>query len=341
VSVFFVSTPTAMIAQKKSLRLSPTARMLAGAVIYAWSLMGGSASVRASDAGQITAVYSEVSPGYIRAKTADGGFEPEGFAFGNGGYSGGSSADVTIDRMSFVDVARIVSTPLAAEHYVSARAPANTRLLIMVYWGTTPGVGDASTSDAYQGVMAGHPTQAMEPLSTITIASEEATAMTPDSEMNVAIALNNAAIAHQRTSLLDGMIYSAQAENRARDKADVQNAIVLGYYPELVATAGFEHTALGIHRHDLIEDLENDRYYIVLMAYDFQAIWKQKHKKLLWVTRISVIARRNDFGKVLPAMTKFASRYFGQDSHGLLRAALPLGRVDIGELKLMGTEEKK
>ena len=35
-------------------------------------------------------------------------------------------------------------------------------------------------------------------------------------------------------------------------------------------------------------------------------------------------------------MAQFASRYFGQDSHGLIHEAIPLGRVDVGDVKSLG-----
>ncbi len=36
-----------------------------------------------------------------------------------------------------------------------------------------------------------------------------------------------------------------------------------------------------------------------------------------------------------------ASQYFGQDTHGLVRKALPEGRVDIGELKTLASNSEK
>jgi hypothetical protein len=66
------------------------------------------------------------------------------------------------------------------------------------------------------------------------------------------------------------------------------------------------------------------------MAYDFQKLWKQKQHKLVWETRFSVRQRDTDFAKVLPAMTRYASQYFGKDTFGLLRRPLPEGDVEIG-----------
>jgi len=41
-------------------------------------------------------------------------------------------------------------------------------------------------------------------------------------------------------------------------------------------------TALRFRRRELIDDIEDDRYFVVLLAYDFQQLWKQKKRVLLW-----------------------------------------------------------
>jgi hypothetical protein len=44
---------------------------------------------------------------------------------------------------------------------------------------------------------------------------------------------------------------------------------------------------------------------------------------------------------MLPGMARYASQYFGQDSHGLVRRALPEGNVEIGVLQTLGANEEK
>jgi hypothetical protein len=111
---------------------------------------------------------------------------------------------------------------------------------------------------------------------------------------------------------------------------DLQNAIILGYADDIAAS----HPRIGIihnvRRDDLIDDVEHSRYFVVMMAYDFQAMWKEKKHKLLWETRFSIREQGNDFTKMLPSMAMYASQYFGQNSHGLVRRAIPEGNVEIG-----------
>jgi hypothetical protein len=95
-------------------------------------------------------------------------------------------------------------------------------------------------------------------------------------------------------------------------------------------------------RVDYYDSLAVDRYFVILRAYDFQALWRHKRLTALWETRFSLSERRHDFGEELPAMARVASLYFGQDSHGIVRIPpVPEGRVDIGELQSLGEAPAK
>jgi hypothetical protein len=39
-------------------------------------------------------------------------------------------------------------------------------------------------------------------------------------------------------------------------------------------------------------------------------------------------------------MAKYASQFFGQDSHGLVHRELPFGRVDVGPVKSLGEADE-
>jgi len=124
-------------------------------------------------------------------------------------------------------------------------------------------------------------------------------------------------------------------ENRQNDRTDFANALMLGYdSPGLIGTERGNYvrgTALSMDRDDLYAEIRENRYFVVLMAYDFQLMWKNKKHRLLWETRFSISERHNAFDKALPAMAQYASRYFGQPTNGLVRTRFPEGRVDIGE----------
>jgi hypothetical protein len=113
---------------------------------------------------------------------------------------------------------------------------------------------------------------------------------------------------------------------------DARNATILGY-----DNAGsWDSRTGGFVRPNSLADVQWNRYFVVLMAYDFQVLWKDKKHKLLWETRYSVRQQGNDFDKLLPAMTKYASQYFGQDTQGIVGRPLPVGNVEVGTPKSIG-----
>ncbi len=291
-------------------------------------LAGTSSAFDLGGANDITAVCGRTSPDYIRSRQADGSFAPEAYAFGEGGTWSGAMTDLSIDRMTFLDVARVIAAPLAGKNYVPSRDPKTARLLIMVYWGTTHAPEHASGSNAYDRASA-----VMKDWIT------GGPGFPPPGSRGAMI--RNTASSGRPTyfeTLAESQAMGAvEAENRMRDKEDALNASMLGYDSWWLQTADYKDTPLDIFRQDMLNELENDRYFVVLMAYDFQLMWRQKKHKLLWETRFSIRQRQHEFDKDLPAMAAYASKFFGQDSQGLVREAIPLGHVDIGEMKSLGS----
>lgn len=122
-----------------------------------------------------------------------------------------------------------------------------------------------------------------------------------------------------------------------RDRVNEHNARVLGYMDDLAETNDIRRWAGGGDRfNDLIADVEEARYYIVISAFDFRELTKANKRKLLWQTRVSVRAPGNRFDDSFAAMLKGASRYFGQDSGRLIRGEESKGVVELGDLKFLG-----
>lgn len=288
-----------------------------------------------AQADVVEAVSSMVSDDYVRAKHSDGSFQAETYSFGDGGHMAGTTTDDSMDRLTFMDVARDVAVPLARSNFVPAtdRNPEKTKLLIMVYWGATRGTARASSSDAYQKLQAGQGAKMTAP-------------PTPSSAFTAHCSCDATGMSTGIASVVDGVnqdqltgaMAMVAAENKLRRDADSWNASLLGYDLGPVAASGF---ALRSRREDLIAEVEDNRDFVMLQAYDFQALWKQKKHRLLWVTRLSVREVGTNFALVLPAMLGNASQYLGQDSHGLRHRSLSEGRVEIGDLQSLGVVAAK
>ncbi len=319
--------------------------LLGSAAVLGTPIVARASGEPESDA--VTVVSSKVSDDYSRTRLRDGTYAPETYAFGEGGHWTGTVRDGSIDGLKFIDVARAMAQPLAHQSYVPSRDPRATKQLIMVYWGRT------STPERFDGSAAAGILQAAAAnAATHKAASDQNTQfsqqiVTPPAVSMPCAKFDPATTTDQITGSIDadnamtGALSLVSAENKSRDQQDAKNASLLGYDTWWDSTANFKGTPLEHRRQDMIDELEHDRYFVILMAYDFQTLWKGRKHKLLWQTRFSVSQRGVDFDKELPLMAMNASRYFGQSSNGLARDSLPVGRVDVGDLKTLGVVAAK
>jgi len=279
----------------------------------------------------VVAVYASVSPDYTRTPLAGGSFKPETYAFGEGGDWGGPSKDDSIDNLKFIDIAKMLVPSLTKRNYLpcDTKDPSKTDLLIMVYWGTTSGAADAASME-YQNAQA---TVAGSAAYTAPMAKYTGASLSGSGEQQQAGVLKmiNDSNAQQAWTMIN-------IANAKRDKQNLDNAAVLGYLPEVKSMPNYKLTAMRDFHQDIVDDVEENRYFVVLLAYDFQLLMKHKQRKMLWQTRFNIRQRGNDFSKELGTMALFASKYFGQDSDGLIRKSFRDAKVTLGDAKFLGYE---
>ena len=269
----------------------------------------------ADDNSEITAVFASAQNDYRRVKRPDGSFQTETYAFGEGGFTGIPLGDESVGTNSFMQIARVVAPALARNGYESSRDPEKTDLLIMVYWGTTG--ADSRNSGGYTIGPAAIPPPPPPPPVVVAGNGQVIVVSTPPPPVQAA--------SSPEQSAFDAM---AGAQNRQRDRENARNAQMLGYDDELYRASARPESRRYL---DLVDEVEDMRYFVVLRAYDFQLLWKRKERKALWEVRYSIRARNHLFGDALVAMTGMAARYFGQDSKGLIRGNVPVGRVSFGD----------
>jgi hypothetical protein len=283
------------------------------------------------------AVSAKTSPDYIRQRLSDGSFQPESFAFAKGGALKNTEAGTT-DMLDFIEVAKTIARPLGQQGYLPAKDAKTTRLLIMVYWGTTRTPVNPTNSVSSQN-LASATAAAFSANHVQTVRYNPSDSMAPQQVSMAPTTASNYSIQTPEQidadNAMTGALAAAAAEDNSRIQLDGQNARMLGYDSLWDATLDSNGTALEYRRQDLLSELEAHRYFVVLMAYDFQELWKHKKARLLWEARFSVRERGDDFSKELAGMAEGASRYFGQDSGKLVRTPLREGRVDLGAIKIV------
>jgi hypothetical protein len=271
----------------------------------------------------VTSVHSKTVNGYQRHKQPDGSFKPEYYALSNGGAVTGTTRDDSIERLAFPQLAQVLGQHLAAKNYFLAKDAKSASLLIVVYWGRTAPFVDMNSNLAIDQL------------------SSAVTAFNHDTQTGAAPTLEDVAARDSRKFKAFDDMWASLATldffNGVRQRASQDNAVLLGYIDEMNRVNDVRRLSAGNDYYlELRDDIEESRYYLVILAYDFRDMVDRKHRKLLWGTRVSIRAQHHAFDRDFAAMLAKASRHLGQDSGGLLRNYDPKGRVDIGEMEVIG-----
>lgn len=310
-----------------------------GRILLAWGFGLGAAETLEAQDTITTAVFSQADKGYKRKKAADGGWEREYYAMSNGGLLPGTVKDGTIDKVRFASLAGMLAEHLAKQGYWPATDGREPNLLIVIHWGTTIPFNDGT----YRGNIenASGAMNALSEMNRNLTGPQMPPAGADGSPPQSAISLTGSAEDMQRQAAADAVASAMITQdlfNKARDQANERNAKLLGYLQEINEASGIQRLAgAGDKYNDLIGDVEESRYYVIISAYDFRSTVREKKPKLQWVTRVSIRSPGNSFEGRMATMVANASRYFGRESGRLVRQYERTGTVEIGEATVVGT----
>jgi hypothetical protein len=272
------------------------------------ALTGGLQAADASIAASATA-----GSDYVRATDAKGAPQAESYVFSEGKYFEGALVDRGLARTTFADVTRILAGNLAKQNYFPATDVNSAKLLIMVHWGTTTIYDDPQKEFNQQ---------------MLTDATASYNASIDSSGRADPTALNQALGAREDTQA-------------SQQDAINRNAVLLGFARSLEK----ERREIIPTNSEIMmsNELNEERYFVILFAYDNQARVKERKSRVLWITRLSVRAPGNNFLEALPALAKAGSDVFGRQVDGLVRIKAPLrpGKVTLGETKFLGAVDAK
>ena len=128
------------------------------------------------------------------------------------------------------------------------------------------------------------------------------------------------------------VLMQMQLANHDQDYLDDRNARLLGYKDALDTARFASHMGFA---QDIKAEVADNRFYVVLQAFDFKTAAKEKKLKLLWTARLSMSDFGTDFAQSLDRMLRNGAHYFGQDSDGLRRDVNREGHVEIGPLNVV------
>lgn len=272
----------------------------------------------------VPVVFSQAASDYQRARNPDGSLRPEHYVFSFGGQIGKTTTDATIEPIRSSDFVDILRRHLAGLNYHIASDAKSAQLLLRVNWGkTVPFAGDLAAATATDGVASA--------LSTLSSFGD----VLDDGFVSQEEAFDTADAAAD----LESAMIRLRAESRRRELANQFNAGLLGYRREMSKWAGSPAvlSAAGNVVDELRGEIEEERYYLIIFAFDFRSVAEDHKPKLRWVTRISIRAQGNRFDENLEGMVARGAHYFGRDSKGLVRTFR--GKVELGETEVVGVAD--
>jgi hypothetical protein len=250
------------------------------------------------------------------------------YALAEGGCWSGSSKEISLDGLTYEKVAAAVADPLARLKYLPTTSPSDAQLLILVFWGLT------------QGSEGHDPMQATHHLATAVNDFYRLQASLSHSNVAVMNSLDGASSRDDRAAAagrneLEAARVQMGIENAQRARIDAHNASIIGYDKALRHA---QDTAYMSDSRDVLNDVADNRYYVVLQAYDFPTALKDKKLRPLWTVRMSMTDSGHNFASALDTMLKNGARFFGKND-GLNRWVIPEGHVEYGPARVLETKK--
>ncbi len=98
----------------------------------------------------------------------------------------------------------------------------------------------------------------------------------------------------------------------------------------------------GFERDDILQAARDDRYFVIVTAYDFAAA-KEKKKVLLWQAKMSTPSNRVSLAEVIPGLITAGGPRFGRETKLPESVTAPLakeGKVEIGNATVVDENGK-
>lgn len=246
-------------------------------------------------------------PEYAAQKAARSSTQPETYVVVQGEYFDGACRDTSVDKNSLAAILQFLAPTLTKQNYYPAKSLKTADEVLVVHWGTTIGY----MSDYVQ-----------TPRANATTFHQYMPSAEPDVTQDDQYHANQVAEAGLRLG---------QAMNTATAEG------LLGYSKQL----NDERSRLlpsEIGR-SLESSLKEDRYFVILQAYDYPRLAAGKSKKLLWSVHMSMRSPGTNFTSAVPAMGEVASDLYGTNADTIAMVkAVPHqhSSVEIGPIAVLG-----
>ncbi len=227
----------------------------------------------------------------------DDGPIPLSYHFAQGKFYGGNIRDKSLENMSLQDIAETLAKDMEEQNFFPASSTAEGDLLIVVHWGTT------ELEDDWDELLG-------EDGSEETLDENgESTLPSDDFDSNLGSELN----------------YESQLSKRR------ENAILTGI------DKGLDNSVMPSDYYEYSSMLEEERYFMVLIGFDWQALLKEKVKEVQFVTRFSLRSPGTNFEDAIPSLSRAAIPHLGTNLDDLAKTKTQLGwgKGSVGEIEVV------
>lgn len=261
------------------------------------------------DAAKTARVFidSEASESYNERKESESGAQYETYVFIEGKSYGAGFKDKSLKEPSFEEIVGTLAENMKDRNYYPSASPDQGDLLIVVHYGSTMVEQD------------------LEELFMLDATDPYADQADPETFTEV------------YSDMFDDI---SDLDDIARDNV-AKHANSMDNRRLGIGRALNRRNINKTEEFDLRVELEDERYFIIMMAYDYKKLRESKEKELLWTTRFSVPAIGTNFVDAYPALARAAREYYGTslEKYAKSRTHFGTGTVDIGDLETVGIEE--
>jgi hypothetical protein len=278
-------------------------------------------------------------PSYAVARQTDGGKRRETYVFMPGSYLAGMTQDSSLEKMPFTKIAQTLAPDLGRQNYFPAASTLKADLLLVVHWGVTARI-DTDVDNNLTNLNALNELSEQYTQSMQAEADAIAGGGTSPELMPVYLGMTSGErsnlemqAAHETTTYRGNQ---ASFASLGRD-----NAAILGVAQTLAAES---NTIMFSERYRALYDMtKEERYFVVVMAYDMPVLLKTGKMRRLWTARASIRSAGVNFRQAVDRISEISGGFFGQKTDGVVlrKSGEREGRVELGELKIIGTVEGK
>jgi hypothetical protein len=284
--------------------MKPISKYLPALVWLSGAIVAFELQLQPTNAAQII-VKAEATHEYTKDVAMRKADDPLTYHFVKGYFYPGNIADKSLIKVDFMDIAQNLAVHLTKQNYYPSKDTDNNDVMIVVNWGVTAVEDDIM--DLWN--------------------------LNSQDEYEEIYGLGDNSTGGIERQL---EIYGPTPIQSWGEADRQKNSGILGFAETLQST-----NVMPQEQYDLESALNRERYFLVVMAYDYQKLKSKKEMDLLWITRFSMKSSGTNFEDAYKELTFAASDHFGKNMKGLQKTRTDdKSKVEIGDIEVLNTVEE-